>query len=1038
MKKWLLTGFLLILLIGTISVFANTPTRRLSTAFDNQNTLIMDIQESHSFSFDHSVLSQNDYSFFAWLIDGRLSDLPFDHTFESGNDPSIQAIFYPKDHYVALFLDHEDQFLGLDYVQKGHSANDQAITIPRIPFHVVSKDKWDHPLTINEHTIFRPVHLFNTQYFFEISTQNGSGEGLYKFLSQVPLHASNDSPTHYFAYWTLNDRIISYRRNPMISVTGQHHYEAVYQATPIMPLPLIHLSEGFRIDESNLTYVIHIEIPTGFTQVAQGLLRSTKHPTTTLGYHEGLTDLSSHQEGIIDVQLPFEEGVYYTAFLTVQNAIGETFTVYSHEGLMTHETQVFFGKDEKSNPATTGYPFEAIAVIPHQHHWVLTNAQSVAQTELYQGISEFNVTFRKSGTSNSLRRLYVELMDSHQTVTRFSSETFGNRTGSDPTIYTLSARDLALEGLIQVRIGIDFEGVLERPIELIDFTFSTHEYAGINGHLVQVESTLDLLPDITPKGPFYAPLSEITVYAPESFTHRFVHWMDAVTQTLLSTESIYTFTLLEHKHLIAVYEPVPFYTLSLDANIDVPIEVEPFGTSFKEGTVLELFAPDQPQYQFTHWLNLDTGMIQSTDNPYELDLNASLRLRAIYQQTLTLTAYRVETYLQNIENNEYTLVDSEIIYANHGDLIALNPSRFGFTIETSLSVLTGTVSNETPLVLTIFYDRNIYDVTFYLEGLIHMIQQVKYQGLVSEPQAPSIFGKTFSGWSPSNQGGTFYTFNAPVTANMMLYAIFNGSDEIVYEGYYEGADGLEGQALVTFLRNLITQGYTGITYGDARYFLGFADRDTSVTGMVRLIYDGRLVSPTWDGGITWNREHVWPQSRMGVNVNNSSINIGSDLHNLRACTPSVNSSRGNKNFDWVTTATSYYPGDQDRGDVARILFYMVIRYPQLSLVSGNPTDNTLQIGNLDALLQFHLLDPVDDFERQRNDLIYYGYFDTTVNRFLRQNNRNPFIDHPEFVEKIWGNITLSNGSSVYMALEVTPFQQTSVMVFDVQAHRVIM
>jgi len=183
---------------------------------------------------------------------------------------------------------------------------------------------------------------------------------------------------------------------------------------------------------------------------------------------------------------------------------------------------------------------------------------------------------------------------------------------------------------------------------------------------------------------------------------------------------------------------------------------------------------------------------------------------------------------------------------------------------------------------------------------------------------------------------------------------------------------------------------------------------------------------------------VWPQSRMGVNVSNSSINIGSDLHNLRACTPSVNSSRGNKNFDWVTTAVSYYPGDQDRGDVARIMFYMVIRYSQLSLVSGNPTDNTLQIGNLDALLQFHVLDPVDDFERQRNELIYSGYFDTTVNKFLRQNNRNPFIDHPEFVEKIWGNITLSSGSTVTLSFEKTQFQHSSMMVFDVQTRHVIM
>jgi hypothetical protein len=115
---------------------------------------------------------------------------------------------------------------------------------------------------------------------------------------------------------------------------------------------------------------------------------------------------------------------------------------------------------------------------------------------------------------------------------------------------------------------------------------------------------------------------------------------------------------------------------------------------------------------------------------------------------------------------------------------------------------------------------------------------------------------------------------------------------------------------------------------------------------------------------------------------------------------------------------------------------MVIRYSQLQLVEGNPPDDgTLWIGNLSALLQWHILDPVDDFERQRNERIYSGGVvdtDTTLNKFLRQNNRNPFIDHPEFVEKIWGPITLSNGSSVTLSSTENPFGNTTFMIFDIQ------
>jgi hypothetical protein len=56
-------------------------------------------------------------------------------------------------------------------------------------------------------------------------------------------------------------------------------------------------------------------------------------------------------------------------------------------------------------------------------------------------------------------------------------------------------------------------------------------------------------------------------------------------------------------------------------------------------------------------------------------------------------------------------------------------------------------------------------------------------------------------------------------------------------------------------------------------------------------------------------------------------------------------------------------------------------------------------------LEWHVEDPVDDFESNRNDILY-GY----------QSNRNPFIDHPELVERIWGSTTLSSGESISLSL----------------------
>lgn len=193
-----------------------------------------------------------------------------------------------------------------------------------------------------------------------------------------------------------------------------------------------------------------------------------------------------------------------------------------------------------------------------------------------------------------------------------------------------------------------------------------------------------------------------------------------------------------------------------------------------------------------------------------------------------------------------------------------------------------------------------------------------------------------------------------------------------YTGYYESLSGLTGDTLNKALKNLIQS-------------RGFATGSTSQVqkadkwnGSYYLIYTGL--------GPYGNREHTWPRSLLGSAPND-------DLHNLRACNSSVNSSRGNLPFredDRPFTGSQpygkfnggWYPGDEHIGDVARIVLYIHVRY-NLSLGA---------VGNLDMFLTWHNLDPVDDFERARNDRIYNI-----------QENRNPFIDHPELVSIYFGS-----------------------------------
>lgn len=249
-------------------------------------------------------------------------------------------------------------------------------------------------------------------------------------------------------------------------------------------------------------------------------------------------------------------------------------------------------------------------------------------------------------------------------------------------------------------------------------------------------------------------------------------------------------------------------------------------------------------------------------------------------------------------------------------------------------------------------------------------------------------------------------------------------------GYYSTTTGLSGSALKTEL-NRIIRGHNVIPYTssatDVWDALKVLDEDPENPANVVLIYTG-VSSPksdtNGDGNSTtttasWEREHCWPKS-FGINDNGADT---SDLFNLRACRRSVNASRNNRTYaQAITTGASpaipppncpeclydeddgqggiWTPRPSEKGDLARAIFYMAVRY------DGRDTNSTdLEIAdiadaarsifsNLSDLLAWNEQDPVSETERRRNQLIYSQY----------QGNRNPFIDHPEMVAKIFGSV----------------------------------
>ncbi|NOJ71318.1 endonuclease I family protein [Paenibacillus alvei] len=234
------------------------------------------------------------------------------------------------------------------------------------------------------------------------------------------------------------------------------------------------------------------------------------------------------------------------------------------------------------------------------------------------------------------------------------------------------------------------------------------------------------------------------------------------------------------------------------------------------------------------------------------------------------------------------------------------------------------------------------------------------------------------------------------------------------QAYYKNAIGKTGEDLKEALHQII-KNQTVLEYDDAWEALGDTDEDPNNSNNVLLLYAGRSESKANHGSNSgqWNREHVWAQHHGNFGRTRG---IGSDLHNLKPEDVIVNRDRGHLDFDKTETqksgenkypnapdtfkdGDSWEPRDEVKGDIARIFLYMDTRYgagDQMDLKVVNRTtehDGTAPVhGKLATLLKWHNEDPVDAFEMRRNNVIYEKY----------QHNRNPFIDHPEWVASIWG------------------------------------
>ena len=277
-------------------------------------------------------------------------------------------------------------------------------------------------------------------------------------------------------------------------------------------------------------------------------------------------------------------------------------------------------------------------------------------------------------------------------------------------------------------------------------------------------------------------------------------------------------------------------------------------------------------------------------------------------------------------------------------------------------------------------------------------------------------------------------------------------------GYYTTATG-NGYALKTQLRKIIDNSNDGISGEHMAQDNGYGGLYTTYLTSDKDFYyenDGTLLdmyseNPTGadayeftyginqdDGsggtaeGQKYNREHIIPQS-----VFNSVSPTRNDAHFVVPSDKYVNAQRGNLPFGRVQTAnytssngskrgnnnnsgysagytnTVFEPIDEFKGDIARMYFYFATRYEtsvagwSFEMFDGS-SDKVLNQTFLNILYQWHIQDPVSQREIDRNNAIYNS-----------QNNRNPYIDHPEYVANVWetalaiNDFEKENGISLY-------------------------
>lgn len=304
--------------------------------------------------------------------------------------------------------------------------------------------------------------------------------------------------------------------------------------------------------------------------------------------------------------------------------------------------------------------------------------------------------------------------------------------------------------------------------------------------------------------------------------------------------------------------------------------------------------------------------------------------------------------------------------------------------------------------------------------------------------------------SVSTLPSTSESVSIPSTSNNSTSVVepeivyFDDEERVIRNAYYDIEDenkellndyvlGKKGVELQNGLSILMANTQTEIiAYKDLKTCLSTTDSDLMDDNSMITLYTRDIIDGTWNESL-WNREHVWCKNHSNglyTAVQENNKGAGSDIHHVRPALMTINSTRSNVPYGIVNKSSAtqigdtgnyfgnniFEPSDEIKGDIARILMYVYVRYSSslnstydtiidkrgdLRITDIVTTPSGLEEDAWNLLLSWNDLDPVNYLEMNRNE-----------EGQKLQNNRNVFIDHQEFARMCFDSSYSGEGALI--------------------------